>query len=188
MAIAVTIDFDQVYEIEPLSADLRESMFNTELIDGTELPLKIVISNQPHPILPDVYNLAFGPVNSRGLIDDKAEIEHADYSKTFSSILLTGLTYLSNNPTHFLGIDGSHNARASLYYRFIQRNYDYLTQYFVLNGIKYYVRISRFGKHQFENPFDFKDIYSHPDPIIKGRQIRSDWMYNYFIFKLKTAH
>ena len=137
--------------------------------------------------LRSIYNLAFGPLNSRGLVDDKAEIEHSDYSKTFSTILFTALTYLSSNPSHFLGIDGSNNARAYLYYRFIQRNFGYLAQFFIMHGLKYYVRISRFGKNQFDNPFDFKDIYTSLDPISRGRIIRSDWMYNYFIFRLNTA-
>jgi hypothetical protein len=46
-------------------------------------------------------------MNAEGEIDDKAELHHKDYSKVFSSILLTGFTYLKNNRDHYLGIDGS---------------------------------------------------------------------------------
>jgi hypothetical protein len=185
MAIAVKLDFDHPYDLEPLSEDLRKSTFTTELADGTVLPLLVEISNNSHELLPAVFNLAFGPRNAKGEIDDKAEIHHKDYSKTFSSILLTGLSYLNNNKDHYLGIDGSNNARAYLYYRFLQRNYDYLDRYFNMYGLKYYVRISRFGKYQYDNPFDFDDIYTFPDRIYKGMEVRSDFMYNYFIFNKK---
>ena len=89
-----------------------------------------------------------------------------------------------NNPDHYLGIDGSENLRAWYYWRFVQRNYDYLSDYFDMFGLKYYVRISRFGKYQYDNPFDFEDIQPQPDRIVK----MDGWpkqMYNYFIFRLK---
>ena len=130
MAVAVKLDFDNPYNIEPVSEDLRISTFRTELQDGTQIPLKVEVSSEPHELLPNVFNLAFGPTNDKGKIDDKAELSHKDYSKVFSSILLTGLTYLANNKNHYLGIDGSNNARAYLYYRFLQKNFDYLDKFF----------------------------------------------------------
>lgn len=53
-------------------------------------------------------------------------------------------------------------------------------------GLKYYVRITRFGKSQYENPFDFKDIMPYPERIKKGVKIFPPFMYNYFIFNLKS--
>jgi hypothetical protein len=185
MAVAVTIDFNNTYEIEPVSDDLRVSKFNTELADGEEIPLQVEISSEAHELLPSVYNLAFGPTNEKGKIDDKAEIAHADYSKVFSSILLAALTYLTDHPAQYLGIDGSNDARAYLYYRFLQRNFDYLDQFFEMYGLKYYVRITRFGKNQYDNPFDFKDVQPITARITKKQFIRPDFMYNYFIFKLR---
>jgi hypothetical protein len=170
---------------EPPSDDLRVSTFKSDLEDGSSVPLRVEISSQPHALLPSVFNLAFGPTNAREEIDDKAEISHKDNSKVFSSILLFGLTYLTDHPEQYLGIDGSNNARAYLYYRFLQRNFDYLDQYFEMYGLKYYVRISRFGKNQYDNPFDFNDVIPMTDRIRKGMIIRSNLMYNYFIFKLK---
>lgn len=185
MAVTVKLDFDNTYEIEPLSDDLRVSTFKSDLEDGSLVSLRVEISSQPHALLPFVFNLAFGPTNARGEIDDKAEIAHKDYSRVFSSILLSGLTYLTDHPEQYLGIDGSNNARAYLYYRFLQRNFDYLDQYFEMYGLKYFVRISRFGKNQYDNPFDFNDVIPMTDRIRKGMVIRSNLMYNYFIFKLK---
>ena len=63
MAIAVKIDFDNLYEIDTISEDLKISTFQTELTDGTFVPLKVEISNEAHELLPNVYNLAFGPIN-----------------------------------------------------------------------------------------------------------------------------
>jgi len=91
---------------------------------------------------------------------------------------------LSSHPDKYLGIDGSDNARAFYYWRFLQGNHDYLDQYFEMFGLKYYVRISRFGKNQYDNPFDFEDIQPYPDRIVKTAT-RLKLMYNYFIFKLQ---
>jgi len=184
MSVVVKLDFDNPYHLDSVTEDLRMSVFRTELQDGTQIPLKVEISSQPHELLPGVFNLAFGPVNNKGKIDDKAELSHKDYSKVFSSILVTGMMYLTKNKDHYLGIDGSNNARAYLYYRFLQKNLDYLNQFIRIFGLKYYVRISRFGKNQYDNPFDFKDILPGTDRIIKGMRLNPEFMYNYFIFNL----
>jgi hypothetical protein len=185
MSVAVKLDFDNPYDIEPMSKDLRISTFRTEMQDGTQIPLKVEISKEPHELLPGVFNLAFGPVKDKGKIDDKAELSHKDYSKVFSSILVTALMYLTKNKDHYLGIDGSNNARAYLYYRFLHRNFDYLDKFFAMYGLKYYVRICRFGKNQYDNPFDFRDILPGTDKIEKGMRLNPEFMYNYFIFNLK---
>lgn len=185
MAIPVILDFDDLYEVESISEDLRTSIFRTELDDGSFAALRIEISNEAHKLLPNVFNLAFGPLTPKGQIDDKAQLKHKDYSKVFSTILIAGLTYLHKNKDHYLGIDGSDNARAYMYYRFLQRNYKYLDQHFNMFGLKYYVRITRFGKTQYDNPFDFEDIQPYPDRIQKGIKIHPSFMYNYFIFNLK---
>lgn len=185
MAASLKIDFNNLYEIDNISQDLKVSTFSTKLSNGQALPLIVKISNQAHALLPNVYNLAFGPQNAKGKIDDKAELTHADYSKVFSTILFAALAYLKTNPDHYLGIDGSDNARAYFYYRALQRNFPYLNQHFRMFGVKYFVRITRFGKTQYDNPFDFEDIMPYPFRIEKGALISQDHMYNYFIFNLK---
>jgi hypothetical protein len=186
MSASFKIDFEYLYEIEEISPDLKFASFNSILRNGTSIPLITKISNQCHELLPDVYNLAFGPMNKKGKIDDKAELNHADYSKVFSTILFTALTYLKSNPTHYLGIDGSDNARAYFYYRAIKRNFKYLDQHFRMFGVKYFVRISRFGKTQYDNPFDFEDIMPYPFRIQPEDKVGQDQMFNYFIFNLQT--
>lgn len=187
MATAPTIDFDNLYEIGNISTDLRESDFTTSLKNGKAVPLSVRISNQSHALLPNVYNLAFGPLNGKGRINDKVELTHTDYSKVFSTILFTAYAYLKANPGHYLGIDGSDNARAYYYYRALQRNFNYLDKHFRMFGIKYYVRITRFGKTQYDNPFDFEDIMPYPFRITKAYPVSQDQMYNYFIFNLRQS-
>ena len=185
MAASLKIDFNNLYEIDNISQDLRVSTFQTTLNNGQAMPLIVRISNQSHALLPNVYNLAFGPLNAKGKIDDRAELTHADYSKVFSTILFSALAYLKTNPDHYLGIDGSDNARAYFYYRALQRNFNYLNKHFRMFGVKYFVRITRFGKTQYDNPFDFEDIMPYPFRIDKGALVSQDTMYNYFIFNLK---
>jgi hypothetical protein len=185
MAIAVKIDFTNVYEIETFSNELTLASFATELADGSNTPLIVEIGPDSHELIPNVYNLAFGPPDHNGELDDKAEIKHKDYSKVFSTILLHARAYLTLHPDHYLGIDGSNEARAFLYYRFILRNFDYLNQYFSMGALKYYVRITRFGKYQYENPFDFNDIKPDLVKIVKSSPVRMGFMYNYFIFNNK---
>lgn len=43
MAIGVRIDFASAYEIENVSKDLRSLIFETPLVDGRIVPLKIEI-------------------------------------------------------------------------------------------------------------------------------------------------
>ncbi|MFT3827480.1 MAG: hypothetical protein QM731_26395 [Chitinophagaceae bacterium] len=186
MSVPVKIDFDTLYDIDNISTDLKYSSFTTPLNDGKAVPLVVKISNNTHALLPNVYNLSFGPLNAKGKIDDKAELKHINYSKVFSTILFSALAYLQTNPDHYLGIDGSDNARAYFYYRALQRNFSYLDKHFRMYGVKYYVRITRFGKTQYDNPFDFEDIIPYPFRIRKGSQISQDQMYNYFIFNLKS--
>ena len=181
----LNIDFGNRYEARS-TPDLRVIQFNTVLKDETFVPLKVEISDGAHELLPNVYNFAFGPMDEKGRIDDKAKLTHKDYSKTFSTILFAAITFLEAYPEYKLGIDGSTNGRAFLYYRAIQQNFDYLDKHFNIYGLKYYVRISRFGKTQYDDPFDFDDIGSATIKIEKGIKIPSDKMYNYFIFELKN--
>ena len=187
MVLNVKINFEDVYNPDSISDDLRITGFTTELEAGANRPLKVAISNEVHELLPYTYNLAFGPLKADGKIDDKVELTHQDYSKVFSTILLSAFTYLKEHPDHFIGVDGSDNRRAYLYYKLLQRNYDYLNKHFDIFGIKYYVRISRPRKRQYDNPFNFHDIKPAPVKIVKGKMLSHDEMYNYFTFRIKQS-
>jgi len=180
----VKIDFRNRYDFNFASDDYRVRSFQAELKDGSLVDLYVKIDEQPHEILSHVYNMAFGPLNPKGQVDDRAQLTYKDYSKVFSTILWSALMYLKDHIHHSLGIDGSDNRRAHMYYRFLQRNYEYLDKCFRIYGIKYYVRITRFGKQQYENPFDFEDVQYVSSPVDKNSEIPSP-MINYFIVNLK---
>jgi len=185
MANTIKINFDDVYDINTVSYEMKSASFDTELADGGKKKLMVEISDQAHELMPNVYNLAFGPLKANGKIDDKAQIKHRDYSKAFSTILLHARAYLANNPGHYLGIDGSNNSRAMLYYKIILDNFEYLSNYFNIGAVKYYVRITRLGKHQYENPFDFQDIKPDAVRITRDSPRYPEYLYNYFIFTNK---
>lgn len=188
MALNIKIDLNDCYELDDISNDLTSSKFVATLIDDTEIKIGVLIGNTPHNLLPDVYNLAFGPVDANNAIDDSAKLTHKDHSKTFSTIVLASLTFLSSNRDKYLGIDGSNNARAYMYFRLIQNNYEHLGQYFEIYGVNYYVRILRKTKDSDNGyPIDNGDIEAIPRPIKKGEKVSNDKMYNYFIFKLKEG-
>ncbi|SMD31791.1 hypothetical protein SAMN04488029_0128 [Reichenbachiella faecimaris] len=188
MALNIKINLGDCYELEDVSNDLSSSKFVTTLSDDSEVEIGVLIGNTSHTLLTEVYNLAFGPVDKNNAINDTAKLTHKDHSKTFSTIVLASLTFLSANPDKYLGIDGSNNARAYLYFRIIQNNYDQLSQYFEISGVNYYVRILRKTKDtDSSHPVDSNDMEAIPRPIQKGEKISSDKMYNYFIFKLKEG-
>ena len=89
MALNIKIDFENRYEASLLGNDIRFSTFESILIDGATAKLGIKISTEEHPYMPDVYNLAFGPLNDKLQIDDRAKLTHQDHSKVFSTIVFS---------------------------------------------------------------------------------------------------
>ncbi|MRG43623.1 hypothetical protein GFS24_00775 [Chitinophaga sp. SYP-B3965] len=154
MAHLLKLNFDEVYDVAPVSDDLHKSTFTTELTDGSAVPLHMEISTKTHELESNLFNLSFGPLDQ-------------------------------NHPRHSLGIDGSDSRRAAFYHRLIKGNFEYLRQYFKLHGMKYYVRITRFGKKQYENPFDFTDVHSKLIPLEKETFMNTKPLFNYYVFKLK---
>ncbi len=187
MALNVKINFDECYEIKTISKDLSFFEFNTFLINDDEVMLGIKISSESHAFLPDVFNLAFGPFNERKEIDDKVKFQHKNHSRVFSTIVFAAFTFLEENKHKYLGIDGSNNARAYMYYRCIQNNFDYLSDIFDIYGVNYYVRVLRKIKDEdYTYPIDEEDIKPFIEKIDSNVSIQSEKLYNYFIFKLKS--
>ncbi|MEJ0080853.1 MAG: hypothetical protein WDM78_07855 [Puia sp.] len=180
MALNIKINFEERYNVSPVN-DLQYSVFDTELKTGKSTRLGIKISSDEHPLMSDVYNLAFGPVNANHQIDDQAKLTHLNHSKVFSTIVFEGLSFLTQNPDKFLGVDGSNTARAYMYYRCIQNNFDYLATYFDIYGVNYYMRMLRDESTDYET----KDFLTIPKAIEKGEVIKPAKLYNYFIFKAK---
>lgn len=184
MQLAIKIDLDDTYEIDSISEDLTRFQFTTITKDGEHVPIGVVIEAGKNNFLPDVFNLGFGPFNADGTINDGAIIKHQNSSKVFSTILLGALTFLRSNPDKFVGMDGSNMGRAYLYYRIFQGNFDYLSQFFRVLGIKYYARLLRDPNNNAVLLADSQEVAITPHPIIKGENLRCERLYNYFTINL----
>ncbi len=185
MGININVNFDKCYTFTEIKEDLKFYKFYTVDKYDNSIPLGISLVNNVNVFLPDVYNLAFGPIDNGNNIDDKVEIPHKDLSKVFSTIVFAALTFLAENPGKYIGIDGSNNVRAYMYYKCINNNYDYLSNYFDLFGVNYYVRVLRKIRDSDDHhPIDNDDVSAIPKDIIKSGFITYDKLYNYFIFKL----
>lgn len=178
----IKIDLDDTYETEEIAEDLSVMTFFSMERNGNKVLLKIQIFPLKDPLLPNVFNLAFGPIQKDGDIDDSVKINHADRNKMFSTILLFGLLYLQANPDATIGIDGSNDARAYLYHRMFQTNKTYLNEYFITIGVDWYVRLLRSGHVEVDTnniPF-FKP---RPEPFDYQRHSKD--LYRYYMFYLK---
>jgi hypothetical protein len=186
MALNIKIDFNDCYPLRTLTDNLHISSFNTVLKNGDTVPIGIHISEEMHPLIPNAYNLSFGPVDHDNQIDDDAKLYHLNHSKLFSTIVFSALTFLENKKDIFLGIDGSNNARAYMYYRCIQNNFDYLNHFMNIYGVNYYVRVLRKTEDESNiHPIDQEDILAIPQAINKEPFLKYGKLYNYFIFNAK---
>lgn len=184
MKLNIHLDFDDTYERRNVSGDLSEFQFTSFDIHGSPVEMYVRIVDNWNPLLPEVFNLGFGPLNSLGEIDDMAVISHRDNSKVYSTILLGAITFLEANPDRYVGIDGANFTRACLYYRLFRLNHDYLSTHVNSYGIKYYIRLLR-GKEK-ADPLvpDEDDIIMNPFKMSKHLTIRWEKMFNYFVFSL----
>ena len=162
--LIIDLNFDDVYDVHVHSSDLKTFSFESPLLTGGTTVISVLIQPARNLFLQEVLNLSFGPENESE-IDDFARVEHLNYSKVFSTVLFCGLTYLRANQEKYLGVDGSDFRRAYLYYRTMQRNYQYLTNYFRLYGVKYYVRVLRGKDKNDMMQIDPNEFYAVPYQI-----------------------
>jgi hypothetical protein len=183
MALNVSIDLENIYPTVYKYEQQRSSMFDTILKDGRKMRMGVKISLTVHPLMHDVYNLAFGPVERDGSLNDKVRLSHQDHSKVFSTVLFEILSFLTDHPDKRVGIDGSNYARAYMYYRCIQNNFDYLNTVFKIIGIKYYIRMLREGADG-TCELDEEDIQVLPKELEANESMKPGKLYNYFIFSM----
>ncbi|MDB5122383.1 MAG: hypothetical protein JWP94_512 [Mucilaginibacter sp.] len=192
MGIDIILDLQNCYPLT-VRKNKKSYRFQALLENGENKQLFVLVDDNPHRDLPDVYNLAYGPAgNSESdteKIKDKDTIGLDDVSKVFSTILSCGLTFLESCPGTFLGIDGSDHKRSCLFHRVVHNNFDYLDQYFQIYGVKFYARLLRFNGRAVEGSSEYLidpcDMKTEPVRIRKNNRVDTDNLYNYFIFKLK---
>ena len=142
----------------------------------------MLISENPINYLPNVYNLAFGPPDELGAINDSIRLNHSDINLVFSSILIYAVTFLSGKTDTYIGIDGSNDTRAYLYHRICKFNHKELSAMIVPIGVDWYVRLLR--NRDIERDKHGKPLFKpRPEPFdLKRNPID---LYRYYIFSLK---
>ncbi|RBQ11545.1 DUF6934 family protein [Pedobacter miscanthi] len=178
----ITINFEQTYSATFISEDLTEMTFDSPQRDGSSTKILVKISKHPDPLLPDVYNLGFGPPDLNGSFLDDVSLQHFDINRVFSSVLFLALVFLDTNSHLTIGIDGSNDFRARLYHRMFKHNSIYLAEYFTAIGVDWYVRIFRNGNYeQYEDGTPF----AKPRPELFDYERENRDLYRYYMIKLK---
>lgn len=182
----IKIDLDDTFDAITASEDLKKFTFNTELKDDTELELHVLISEHPDPLLPNVFNLAFGPLNEDNEINDAIAIPHKNINKVFSTVLFFSITFLEDNSgnQYSIGIDGSDEIRAYLYHRMFRYNNDTLSDTIITVGVDWYVKLLRNGT-DIERDSDGIPLFKpRPEPFDLSRNPKD--LYRYYLFSLNS--
>jgi len=93
------------------------------------------------------------------------------------------LTFLQENPTVAIGLDGSNDVRAYLYHRMFCSNKEYLDEYFVALGVDWFVRLLR--NNDYERNADGSAFFKpRPEPFDYQRAAKD--LYRYYMFHLRN--
>jgi len=180
----ITLNLTDIYEIHAAKLDLpvSEVEFDAPQRNGKIERIYIRLSPHPDKYLPDVYNLALGPLSANGEINDKIRLKHADPGKVLSTTIFIAYAFLLEYPEHFIGLDGSNDLRANLYHGMFLANRKHLSEYFVAIGVDWYVKLLRNGdvERRRDQSYLFKP---RPEPFDYSRS-RHD-LYRYYMFYLK---
>lgn len=177
----IKINLEDTFEAIDASPNFDEYVFESTLRDNSVVQLKVKITNLGDPLLPNVYNLGFGPFNGFGEIDDAINLKHQDTGKVFSTIILFAIAFLQSNPDATIGIDGSNDLRANLYHRMFRYNFKDLKEFIVIIGVDWYVRLLRNGEIELDgNGLAF--FKPKPEPF--DLQRNSNDLYRYYMFSL----
>jgi hypothetical protein len=169
--------------IEPLwvSEDLTKYIFNSELKNDSVTELHVHINIHSDPLLPNVYNLAFGPLGDDGEINDSVKLNHSNINKVFSTIILFALAFLQENNQMAIGIDGSNEVRAYLYHRMFKSNHKELSEFLITIGVDWYVKLLRTGEVETDNN-GFAFFKPRPEPFDTLRKTND--LYRYYLMSL----
>jgi len=180
----IKINFESIFEPIEVAEDLSFMTFYSTIITGEDILIKVEIEPLGDPLLPNVYNLAFGPLNDGGGINDTANINHKNIGKMFSTILSYSLFFLQHNADNNIniGLDGSSDVRAYLYHRMFQTNKKHLDEFFSSIRVDWYARLLR--NQDIERDEDGNAFFKpRPEPFDYKRANHD--LYRYYMFKLK---
>lgn len=160
--------------------------FKAALYDGRMVNMRVEISGTEHELIKNVYDLKFGPVDNKGRIDHRSEFVYADYPLVFSSVMRFMMEYLKLYPDRSIGMNSNDDTRDNLRYGLIMMEFEEVSRYFDVCGVNLYVRLNCSSSMEYDNPFDFNEIYPQTAMLSRELNIPIDKLYNYIVFKLKT--
>lgn len=178
----IKINFEETFDPIEIASDLSVMLFSSPQTAGPSVPIKVEIEAHPDPLLPNVFNIAFGPFNELGVIDDTAKLKHTDINKVFSTVLFLALSFLQSNPEYTIGLDGSNDSRAYLYHWMFQTNRQQLSEFFVSIGVDWYVRLLRDNEVELDE--DGSPFFKPRPELFDFDRPRLD-LYRYYMFHLK---
>lgn len=178
----ITLDLEETYEPLSVNQDLTRFVFKSELKNKESVNLHVHINKHVDPLLPDVYNLAFGTEGYGDNVDDRARPHHANINKVFSTIVLFAIAFLQENSEISIGIDGSNEARAYLYHRILRSNQEALSTFIRTVGVDWYVRLLRNGDIETDED-GFAFFKPRPEPFDSNRAGTD--LYRYYLINLK---
>ncbi len=178
----IVINLEDTILPETAGADLMDYTFLSPQVNASDVKLLVQIRNINDPLLPNVFNLGFGPSDGNGGIDDKVSLAHTNTGKVFSTIILFAIAFLQQYPGTSIGIDGSDERRAYLYHRMFQSNYVSLKDVVVITGVDWYVRLLRNGDIE-RDALGAAFFKPRPEPFDLQRK-RTD-LYGYYMINLR---
>lgn len=180
----IIINLEDTIQPHYVGHDLADFRFYSPLKNGGMAELVVQIRNINDPLLPNVFNLGFGPPDNAGSFSDTVSINHSNLGKVFSTILLLAIAFLKRNPLLAIGIDGSDDRRAYLYHRMFGSNRHALEDTLILTGVDWYVRLLRNGDVE-RDPTGFP--YFKPRPEAFDFQRKTKDLYRYYLINLKSG-
>jgi hypothetical protein len=178
----IKLDFDKTFPPTSLEDDYSQMTFESPQEDGSIETMVIKIVPHAGFDLPNVYNMGFGPPDMKGGFRDDVKLRHADLSKVLSTVLFHGSNFLQRNSALALGIDGSDDVRAMLYHLITKVNLEYLSEFFAVFGVDWYIRVFRDGTYEIDQNGRF---ISKPKPEFFDYQRSRHDLYRYYMFRLK---
>lgn len=160
--------------------------FKVPLEDGRFVNLRIEVDSKPNVHMKTVYELRFGPVDNKGRVNHRLELNFANYSIVISMILRFAMEYLRLYPDRMIGIDSNNDTREQSCYNIIIREIGQVSRSFKVYGVKMFVRLNCPIPMDYKSPFDFNEIFPKTIELSKEMNIPISNLYNYLIFELKN--
>ncbi|SFO98998.1 hypothetical protein SAMN05428949_7085 [Chitinophaga sp. YR627] len=178
----IKLDFQQTFPPTWLEKDYSKMTFESPQEDGSIETMVVKIDRHPAFNSPNVYNMGFGPPDMKGGFRDNVKLKHKDLGKVLSTVLFHGNNFLQENSSLVLGIDGSDDVRAMLYHLITKVNREYLSEFFTVFGVDWFIRVLRDGRLEID---ENGRLISNPKPEIFDYQRSRHDLYRYYIFRLK---